>query len=73
LTVASVLTGQEGPHLAPFTLAPDQALASLARLDGISERWVLPGHGEAWNGGLPEALLRIRAAATTMEEPASAA
>ncbi len=62
-TTRSVLTGEEGPHLAPFTLQPAQALASLAKLDGIAATWVLPGHGEAWNRGLPEALRQIRAAA----------
>jgi glyoxylase-like metal-dependent hydrolase (beta-lactamase superfamily II) len=63
MTTRSVLTGEVGPHLAPFTLAKDQALASLAKLDGIGATWVLPGHGEAWSGGLPEALRQIRASA----------
>ena len=60
-TTRSVLTGELGPRLAPFTLQPEQALASLARLDGLDATWVLPGHGEAWNGGLAEALRQIRA------------
>jgi glyoxylase-like metal-dependent hydrolase (beta-lactamase superfamily II) len=62
-TTRSVLTGELGPRQAPFTLEPDRALASLAKLDGIEATWVLPGHGEAWSGGLPEALRQIRAAA----------
>lgn len=61
-TTRSVLTGEEGPKLAPFTLDREDALASLARLDGIEATWVLPGHGEAWSGGLAEALRRIRTA-----------
>jgi glyoxylase-like metal-dependent hydrolase (beta-lactamase superfamily II) len=61
-TTRSVLTGQRGPQPAPFTLEPEQAMASLAKLDGIDATWVLPGHGEAWNGGLSEALRLIRAA-----------
>ncbi len=62
-TTRSVLTGEEGPHLAPFTLQPAQALASLDKLDAVDASWVLPGHGEAWSGGLSEALREIRAAA----------
>ena len=61
-TTRSVLTGAEGPRPAPFTLDPAGAKASLAKLDTIEASWVLPGHGEAWSGGLPEALRLIRAA-----------
>ena len=61
-TTRSVLTGEVGPRPAPFTLDPAQAKASLAKLDGIDATRVLPGHGEAWNGGLAEALRLIRAA-----------
>lgn len=63
MTTRSVLTGERGPRLAPFTLDPAQALASLARLDDVDATWVLPGHGEAWNGGLAAALDEIRRAA----------
>jgi hypothetical protein len=37
-------------------------MASLAKLDEIRATRVLPGHGEAWNGGLTEALRLIRSA-----------
>ena len=63
MTTRSVLTGEVGPRLAPFTLEKDQALASLTKLDGIDATWALPGHGEAWSGGLQEALRQIRASA----------
>jgi len=63
MTTRSVLTGEVGPRLAPFTLEKDQALASLTKLDGIDATWALPGHGEVWNGGLHEALRQIRASA----------
>lgn len=63
MTTRSVLTGAMGPRPAPFTLEPAQALGSLSKLDGLDAKWVLPGHGEAWDGGLPAALGRIRAAA----------
>ncbi len=62
LTTHDVLTGAEGPRLAPFTLDREGALASLARLEGIEAGWVLPGHGKAWNGGVEAALRSARAA-----------
>ena len=61
-TTRSVLTGETGPRPAPFTLNPAGAMASLANLDSIAATWVLPGHGDPWNGGLAEALRLIRAA-----------
>lgn len=62
-TTRSVLTGEEGPRPAPFTLDPTLAAASLARLDALEANWVLPGHGGPWNGGLAAALRAIRTAA----------
>jgi glyoxylase-like metal-dependent hydrolase (beta-lactamase superfamily II) len=62
MTTRSVTTGIVGPALGPFTVDPAQAVASLDALDGLSASWVLPGHGDAWTGGLPEALRLIRAA-----------
>jgi glyoxylase-like metal-dependent hydrolase (beta-lactamase superfamily II) len=61
MTTRSVVNGVVGPALAPFTVDPGQALASLAALDGLAPSWVLPGHGDAWTGGLPDALRQIRA------------
>ena len=61
MTTRSVTTGIFGPALAPFTVDPAGAVASLDALDGLSAGWVLPGHGDAWTGGLAEALQRIRA------------
>lgn len=63
MTTRNVITGATGPKPAPFTLEPEQALASLDRLDGIDATWVLPGHGPAWDGGVPEAVRLIREAA----------
>jgi hypothetical protein len=62
MTTRSVTTGIVGPALAPFTIDPAKGLLSLDALDGLSAGWVLPGHGDAWTGGLPEALRLIRAA-----------
>ncbi|MFL5778873.1 MAG: MBL fold metallo-hydrolase, partial [Chloroflexota bacterium] len=42
----SVTTGRHGPQMAPFTADETEALRSLARLEGIEARLVLPGHGE---------------------------
>jgi glyoxylase-like metal-dependent hydrolase (beta-lactamase superfamily II) len=58
----NVITGRTGPHFATtFNQDNQQAVASLARLDGLVARHVLPGHGEAWSGGLDVALRAIRA------------
>jgi glyoxylase-like metal-dependent hydrolase (beta-lactamase superfamily II) len=62
MTTRNVLTGAVGPGPAPFTLDPAQALASLDRLESVDARWVLPGHGEPWDGGVKEAVRQYRAA-----------
>jgi glyoxylase-like metal-dependent hydrolase (beta-lactamase superfamily II) len=59
----AVTTGVEGPMIAPFSADPAQALASLSKLDGLEAGYVLPGHGQAWTGGLAEALRLVRATA----------
>jgi glyoxylase-like metal-dependent hydrolase (beta-lactamase superfamily II) len=61
MTTRSVVSGVEGPALGPFTVDPERALASLEAIDGLAATWVLPGHGDAWTGGLSEALRLIRA------------
>jgi glyoxylase-like metal-dependent hydrolase (beta-lactamase superfamily II) len=63
MTTRHVLTGAGGPQPAPFTLDEDMAMASLQRWDGIDARWVLPGHGHPWDGGVEAAVARIEAAA----------
>ena len=72
LATYAVTNGSVGPMVAPFTADPAQAVASLANLDGLEARWVLPGHGEPWTGGVGEAVRRIRAAGPDgMGRPAS--
>ena len=61
MTTRSVASGEVGPQLGPFTMDPAQALRSLDTLDGIAPTWVLPGHGDAWWTGLPEAIRLIKA------------
>ena len=63
MTTRKVLTGVTGPKPAPFTLDPEQALASLDKVEGVDATWLLPGHGPAWDGGVPEAVRLIREAA----------
>jgi glyoxylase-like metal-dependent hydrolase (beta-lactamase superfamily II) len=63
LSTMAVTTGETGPMIAPFTADPAEALASLARLEGIEAGWLLPGHGQPWTGGVAEAIARIRASA----------
>ena len=61
MTTRSVVSGVVGPALGPFTVDPARALASLDVLDGVEADLVLPGHGDAWTGGLAEAIRAIRA------------
>jgi glyoxylase-like metal-dependent hydrolase (beta-lactamase superfamily II) len=61
MTTRSVVSGVVGPARGAFTVDPAGAVRSLDALDGLAATWVLPGHGDAWTGGLPEALRLIRA------------
>ena len=63
MTTRNVLTGVTGPKPAPFTLQPEQAMDSLARIGDVDATWVLPGHGPAWDGGVAEAVRLTRQAA----------
>ena len=63
MTTRNVLTGVTGPKPAPFTLEPNQAVASLDRIEGVDATWLLPGHGPGWDGGVPDAVRLIREAA----------
>jgi glyoxylase-like metal-dependent hydrolase (beta-lactamase superfamily II) len=52
----NVIDGATGPQLFPnFNTDNDLAYASLGRLDRISARLALPGHGEPWTSGVAEA------------------
>jgi glyoxylase-like metal-dependent hydrolase (beta-lactamase superfamily II) len=61
LATYAVTTGRRGPQVAPFTADPALAVASLERLEGLEANLVLPGHGDAWTGGVAEAIRRVRA------------
>jgi glyoxylase-like metal-dependent hydrolase (beta-lactamase superfamily II) len=60
IATEAVTTGRTGPMIAPFTADADQARASLDRLEGLEARFVLPGHGQAWTGGVGEAVRLAR-------------
>jgi glyoxylase-like metal-dependent hydrolase (beta-lactamase superfamily II) len=55
-----VLSGATGPRISPFNADARRAYASLSRLDRVEASLVLPGHGEAWSGGLSEAVRLVR-------------
>ena len=56
----SVSDGYRGPRIAPFGADYVQARDSLARLEGLTARMVLPGHGDAFTGGVDEAVRQAR-------------
>ena len=60
LSTYAVTTGVRGPQIAPFTADADEALESLDRLERVDARWVLPGHGDAWDGGIAGAVQAVR-------------
>jgi glyoxylase-like metal-dependent hydrolase (beta-lactamase superfamily II) len=64
LCTHNAYTGRVGPQIMPSGLNADtpQALSSLANLTGIKADVLLPGHGEAWTGGVEEAIRQARAA-----------
>jgi glyoxylase-like metal-dependent hydrolase (beta-lactamase superfamily II) len=60
LATYAVTTGAQGPQVAPFTADAAQAVESLQRLTDVEAAWLLPGHGPAWTGGVPEAIAEVR-------------
>lgn len=68
MTTGHVLTGAVGPGPAPFTQDASQALDSLRRLEGVQARWLLPGHGAPWRGGVAEAISQVRAVAAAADQ-----
>jgi glyoxylase-like metal-dependent hydrolase (beta-lactamase superfamily II) len=65
LTTRHVLTGSAGAQPAPFTDEPDQAIASLRALLPTGAKWVLPGHGAPWAGGVEAAVAAVERAASS--------
>jgi glyoxylase-like metal-dependent hydrolase (beta-lactamase superfamily II) len=61
----AVTTGERGPRIASFGADRALALASLARLESLDAGLVLPGHGDAFAGGVGEAVRLVREAEAT--------
>jgi glyoxylase-like metal-dependent hydrolase (beta-lactamase superfamily II) len=57
-----VISGASGPRISPFNVDARRAYESLSRLERVDASLVLPGHGEAWTGGLSEAVRIVRSA-----------
>ncbi len=60
LSTLAVPTGRRGPQISPFSADPDEALASLARIESVEARWLLPGHGAPWADGVAKAVAAAR-------------
>jgi len=60
LATRAVTSGRVGPQIAPFTADPEEALGSLAAIEGLEVSWVLPGHGAPWSGGAAAAVAEAR-------------
>ena len=56
--------GQRGPQVAPFIADRDEALSSLARIENLDAKHVLPGHGPVWSHGIGAAVGQVRQANT---------
>lgn len=67
LVTTDRFTGRRGPQLPPDPIQadPDQALASLGRLEDLDAEVVLVGHGEPWTNGVREAVQIARASGRT--------
>lgn len=61
LSTLAVTSGRTGPQIAPFGADPDEALASLKRIEGVEASWLLPGHGAPWTDGVAAAVAAARA------------
>jgi glyoxylase-like metal-dependent hydrolase (beta-lactamase superfamily II) len=64
LATKNPLTGRLGPQIMPAGLNHDtpQALRSLDALRGMTAGTLLPGHGDPWTRGVPDALQNAKAA-----------
>jgi glyoxylase-like metal-dependent hydrolase (beta-lactamase superfamily II) len=56
LSTYLVTNGATGPHVAAFTADPEEALASLERIEAVEADWLLPGHGAPWRDGVAAAV-----------------
>jgi glyoxylase-like metal-dependent hydrolase (beta-lactamase superfamily II) len=62
MSTYSVNDGYRGPRIAAYGADYVEARESLDRLQGVAARMVLPGHGDAFTGGVDEAVRLAREA-----------
>ena len=62
LATMGLLNPGEGPQMLEdvFHLDPEQAGASLSRIENLEADVLLPGHGKAWQGSPAEAVAAAR-------------
>jgi glyoxylase-like metal-dependent hydrolase (beta-lactamase superfamily II) len=60
LATVAVISARHGPQICPFAADPDDALASLANIEQLEARWLLPGHGSPWTDGVAAAVVAAR-------------
>lgn len=62
LVTRNPLTGRRGPQIMPSALnhSSRTALDSLSRVESLAAKLVLPGHGDAWTGGVSAAVRMAR-------------
>lgn len=68
LVTIELLSGKPGPSLLPDFVNEDsrEAAESLARLEPLEAKIMLPGHGEPWRGGVREAVSLARRSLPSM-------
>ena len=71
LVTYELLTFKPGPNIPANFVNEDSALTfeSLARLENLEAKTVLPGHGEPWTGGVKQAVELARAASREWAKP----
>jgi glyoxylase-like metal-dependent hydrolase (beta-lactamase superfamily II) len=62
LSTYMVTSGRVGPRVAAFAADPDEALASLDRIESVEADWLLVGHGAPWTDGVAAAVSAAREA-----------
>jgi glyoxylase-like metal-dependent hydrolase (beta-lactamase superfamily II) len=60
LATLAVNTGKTGPMVHPFNADRERAIRSLDVLQRVEARYLLPGHGDPWSGGVAEAVALAR-------------
>jgi len=72
LVTVDLLNGRPGPNVPPDFVNEDssQVVESLSAIEQVEADVVLPGHGEPWRGGVPQAVRLARECASAGARPA---